>query len=58
MSSVSAIDSEEMQKEIHLDEKTTLPVAAIIQKVQHKLLTLAVLEQQEISPILDKKILD
>lgn len=43
------------QKEIHLDEKTTLPVAAIFQKVQHKLLSLAVLEQQEISPILDNR---
>ena len=35
-------------KEMSIDENTTLPIAAIFLKVQHRLLSLVSLEQQEI----------
>lgn len=36
------------QKEVPIDDDTTLPIAAIFQKVQHKLLSLATIEQRTI----------
>lgn len=36
------------QKEVPIDDDTTLPIAAIFQKVQHKLLSLATIEQSVI----------
>ena len=34
--------------ELQIDDDTTLPIAAIFQKVQHKLLSLATIEQRTI----------
>jgi len=36
------------QKEVPIDDDTTLPIGAIFQKVQHKLLSLATIEQRTI----------
>jgi len=36
------------QKDVSIDDDTTLPIASIFQKVQNKLLSLATIEQQAI----------
>ncbi|MBO5624809.1 MAG: hypothetical protein J5953_03340 [Prevotella sp.] len=39
------------QKDVLIDEETTLPISAIYQKVQHKLLSIATLEQHIIEEL-------